>query len=101
MNKPESKRWGAVNATDGARTFNRQPTFPCPVCATKALVRSSEVLSRQVIEIRYVCPNHDCGHTWINHNTYITTVSPPAGGIESVPFLRLRPRQQSSPPPSG
>lgn len=58
----------------------RPPLFPCPIpkCASHALLRSSEGISRTMRVLKYQCTNIECGHTWEAHLSFIGTISPSA-----------------------
>jgi predicted RNA-binding Zn-ribbon protein involved in translation (DUF1610 family) len=56
----------------------RQPSFDCPHCRSRAIVRSSEQTAPLVRELDYVCTNHHCGHTFVAQLEAVRTIVPSA-----------------------
>jgi predicted RNA-binding Zn-ribbon protein involved in translation (DUF1610 family) len=53
-------------------------SIACPHCRTLPIARSSRELSATMRELRFICANPDCGHTWIAHLEIVRTLSPSA-----------------------
>lgn len=51
----------------------------CNECDSKAIVRSSEKISSEVVRKYYQCTNIHCGHTFRSTESFDHTISPPAG----------------------
>ena len=56
----------------------RQPSFDCPHCRARAIVRSSAQVTDLVRELDYACTNHHCGHTFVAQLEAVRTIVPSA-----------------------
>ncbi|GAA0462109.1 MULTISPECIES: ogr/Delta-like zinc finger family protein [Sphingomonas] len=56
----------------------RQPSFDCPHCRSRAIVRSSAQVTSLVRELDYACTNHRCGHTFVAQLEAVRTIVPSA-----------------------
>ena len=52
--------------------------YRCPHCKTRALARTSKEISPILRELYYVCPDPECGHTFVVHAEAVRTLSPSA-----------------------
>lgn len=52
--------------------------MPCPHCKQQALIRTSAQMSPLLRELRYVCRNDECGHTFVAYAEISYTLSPSA-----------------------
>jgi hypothetical protein len=59
-------------------TRPRQPSFHCPHCRSRAIVRSSAQVTDLVRELDYACTNHLCGHTFVAQLEAVRTIVPSA-----------------------
>jgi predicted RNA-binding Zn-ribbon protein involved in translation (DUF1610 family) len=59
-------------------TRPRQPSFHCPHCRSRAIVRSSAQVTDLVRELDYACTNHRCGHTFVAQLEAVRTIVPSA-----------------------
>lgn len=50
----------------------------CPHCESKAIARSSKLLSITLREITYQCTDVYCGHTYVANLEVVRTLSPSA-----------------------
>ncbi|MDC7683241.1 ogr/Delta-like zinc finger family protein [Asticcacaulis sp. BYS171W] len=73
----------------------QRASFPCPVCTGNAKIRESEALSHTTRRLKYLCLDVECGHTWVAHLTYVSTLSPSALG----PVHPMGPRKRPPPEP--
>lgn len=48
----------------------------CPTCKSKAIIRTSEDISELLREVRCICSNTECGHTFVVNVSYARTISP-------------------------
>jgi len=51
---------------------------PCPHCEADSFIRDSEQMTRTVREMKLICKNPHCGHTWLAYLTAERTLSPSA-----------------------
>ncbi|MEG3182102.1 ogr/Delta-like zinc finger family protein [Sphingomonas sp. LT1P40] len=81
----------------------RLPGISCPHCGDRSIVRHSEQVTPIVRELRLVCDNVECGHTFVAQLTVIRTVRPSARPNPSV-FLPSGdwspPANDDAPPPA-
>jgi predicted RNA-binding Zn-ribbon protein involved in translation (DUF1610 family) len=49
---------------------------PCPHCGTSAAIRSSKRITPLYSEVRFECPNEDCGHVWLASLGVLHTLYP-------------------------
>jgi len=68
----------------------RVPATVCPHCLTRSIAYDSVEIDRLTREIRYVCQNPDCGHTFVAQLGIFRTVRP---SMIPNPAIRL-PRGQ-------
>lgn len=54
----------------------RVPATTCPHCLTRSIAYDSVEIDRLTREIRYVCQNADCGHTFVAQLGIFRTVRP-------------------------
>jgi hypothetical protein len=54
----------------------RVPGTHCPHCETRSIAYDSVEIDRLTREIRYVCQNADCGHTFVAQLGIFRTVRP-------------------------
>lgn len=51
-------------------------TIRCPICASRAIARSSRELSNTLREIVYRCENDGCGHVYVANLEVVRTLVP-------------------------
>ena len=56
----------------------RSPAMRCPHCNSRALVRSSKEDGPMIRDIRFVCDNDECGHTFLAQLAIVRTIRPSA-----------------------
>ncbi|MTW10749.1 transcriptional regulator [Pseudoduganella eburnea] len=49
-------------------------TIRCPICASRAVARTSKELSVTMREITYRCENDACGHIYVAHLEVVRTL---------------------------
>lgn len=64
----------------------RIPGIQCPHCNSRAIVRDSVQITPLVRELRNVCDNDDCGHTFVTQLSIVRTIRPAA---QANPAVRL------------
>ncbi|HEX7856014.1 MAG TPA: ogr/Delta-like zinc finger family protein [Sphingobium sp.] len=79
----------------------RIPPIACPHCGRTPRVRGSEQITPLIREVRYLCDNDECGHSFVATIEIVRTVRPslrPNAGI-SLPVLpHLKPANDDGPP---
>lgn len=50
----------------------------CPHCGTPSAIRSSRRITPLYSEVRFECPNPDCGHVWVASLGVLHTLYPSA-----------------------
>jgi hypothetical protein len=82
----------------------RLPSINCPHCHARSIVRDSQEVTDLVRELRMVCSDDDCGHTFVAQLSVIRTIRPAAkpNPAVRVPFGEWRskptPANDDSPP---
>lgn len=64
----------------------RLPGINCPHCQKRSIVRDSQGVTDLVRELRMICTDDDCGHTFVAQLSIIRTIRPPA---QPNPAVRL------------
>ena len=80
------------------RTVRKMPSWAtkvCPHCLTRSIAYDSVEIDRLTREIRYVCQNPDCGHTFVAQLGIFRTVRP---SMIPNPAIRLPHGQWRSKP---
>lgn len=62
----------------------RVPGIVCPHCKSRSIVRDSVQVDDLTRDLRYMCDNDDCGHTFVAMLAIIRTVRPSAKPNPSV-----------------
>lgn len=57
---------------------------PCPHCLEESYIRDSEQITRTTRELKLICKNPHCGHTWVAHLSATRTLSESAMPDPSV-----------------
>ncbi|MEG3089746.1 ogr/Delta-like zinc finger family protein [Sphingomonas sp. PB4P5] len=52
----------------------RIPAIECPHCKSRAIVRGSSEVCPMVRELRFMCTNDDCQHTYVGQLSVIYTI---------------------------
>jgi hypothetical protein len=82
------------------KAYNIGPTFPCPCCAQRTRLRSSEGISHTLRSLKYQCQNVECGHTFEAHLIFIRTISTSAVGPVRMNAAFRKPRMAMGVPPA-
>lgn len=78
----------------------------CPHCESRAIARSSKLLSLTLREITYQCTDVYCGHTYVANLEIVRTLSPSAKPNTAVDLpvhgrpLQAKRKTSATPPPN-
>ncbi len=82
------------------KRLTRLPSINCPHCGARSTVRDSVQVTDLVRELRLVCQNEDCDHTFVGQLSIIKTIRPatqPRADVR-LPFGTWRARPVNAEP---